>query len=245
MNLAIAIPTYNEAKNINKLLPAIAKSIKDYPDLKTTVFIIDDNSPDGTSDISKRLSNRFRYPNFKIKVIDRAKKEGLGKAYIFGFKKIMAQNFDFILQMDADLSHDPMYLPQFIDATSNADLVVGSRYVKGGATPDWQWYRKLLSHGGNIYTRYLLSTRISDYTGGFNIFSTELLRKINIDSLQASGYGFLIELKYKALNESCNVVQIPIVFMDRRHGNSKIPRGIILNNLLLVLRLRMGLIDAP
>lgn len=240
MKLAIAIPTYNEATNIKKLLPAIKKNLKNYPGLSVTVFVIDDNSPDHTADIAEDLNKKLQDKSFKIKVLRRKKKEGLGKAYVYAFNKILVQRFDYILQMDADLSHDPKYLPQFLEATKKADLVVGSRYVRGGATPDWQWHRKLLSRGGNTYTRLLLSSRISDYTGGYNLFSYKLLHEIDLDSLQAGGYGFLIELKYKALAKCHNVIQVPIVFMDRQHGDSKIPRGIIVKNLLLVANLKFN-----
>ncbi len=238
MKLAIAVPTYNEATNIKKLLPAIQKNLLAYPDLECVVFVIDDASPDGTADVAERLGKQLQTKGFRVQLIRRQKKEGLGKAYVFAFHKILKQDFDYILQMDADLSHDPKYLPEFLRATGNADFVVGSRYVKGGSTPDWQWHRKLLSHGGNTYTRLLLDSKITDYTGGFNLYSAKLLKDINLDRIQAVGYGFLIELKYKALKHSRGVVQVPIVFMDRRHGSSKIPRGIIFKNLALVAKLR-------
>lgn len=240
MKLAIAIPTYNEATNIKKLLPSIKKNLVSYPDLTTKVFVIDDNSPDKTSEIASALNDKLKDKNFSVKVLHRQKKEGLGKAYVYAFHKILKQKFDYILQMDADLSHNPKYIPQFLSAAKQADFVVGSRYIKGGATPDWSLNRRLLSRGGNTYTRKMLSSRISDYTGGFNLFSAKLLDEINLDSLQAGGYGFLIELKYKALNKCHGVEQVPIVFMDRRHGSSKIPHGIILKNLLLVANLKFN-----
>jgi dolichol-phosphate mannosyltransferase len=201
---------------------------------------VDDNSPDGTAEQAETLGKKLGDKQFAVKVIRRKKKEGLGKAYVYAFKKILAQDFDYILQMDADLSHDPKYLKQFVDATKQADFVVGSRYIKGGATPDWQWHRKLLSRGGNFYTRLLLGARITDYTGGYNLFSRQLLESLDLGSLQAGGYGFLIELKYKALHRCRNAVQVPIVFMDRQHGTSKIPRGIIFDNLTLVAKLRFS-----
>jgi dolichol-phosphate mannosyltransferase len=238
MKLAIAIPTYNEAKNIKKLIPAIDRSIKNYPGLTTTVFIIDDNSPDGTSTIAEQLSKSFKEKRFTIRVLHRKKKEGLGKAYVFAFQEILSKDFDFILQMDADLSHDPKYLPQFLDATKEADFVVGSRYVQGGATPDWTWDRKLQSRGGNLYSRIFLGSKITDYTGGYNLYSAELLKSIILSNLQAGGYGFLIELKYKALINCNKVVQVPIVFKDRQHGSSKIPRNTIIKNFLLVPEIR-------
>jgi dolichol-phosphate mannosyltransferase len=240
MKLAIAIPTYNEVTNIKKILPEIKRSLKNYPDLHCTIYVIDDNSPDGTADAAEALGNQLKDKNFAVNVLRRKKKEGLGKAYVYAFRQILSQKFDFILQMDADLSHNPKYLPQFLDATKKADFVVGSRYVPGGATPDWVWIRKLLSRGGNLYTRFFLGSRVTDYTGGYNLFSSELLRKLNLDSLQAGGYGFLIELKYRALQQCHSIIQVPIVFMDRQHGDSKLPRGIIFKNLLLVLKIRFS-----
>lgn len=238
MKLAIAVPTYNEASNIKKLIPAIDKSLGSYPHLQCTVFIIDDNSPDGTADIAESLSDKLKSKSIKITVLRREKKEGLGRAYVYAFHKILTQQFDFILQMDADLSHDPKYLPKFLDATKEADFVVGSRYMKGGATPDWSWNRKLLSRGGNLYTRLFLGSRITDYTGGYNLYSSDLMRRIHLDSLQAGGYGFLIELKYRALQNCQRTVQVPIIFMDRTHGESKIPKSTLVKNLLLVLQIK-------
>jgi len=240
VKLAIAVPTYNEVVNTKKLLPAIKKSLKGYPKLSTTVFVIDDNSPDGTADSVEKLAVKLKDKNFAVKVIRRKKKEGLGKAYVDGFKQILKQGFDYILQMDADLSHDPKYLPEFLDAAKDVDFVVGSRYVRGGSTPDWGLHRKLLSRGGNLYTRLFLGSQITDYTGGFNLYSSGLLRKLNLNKLEAGGYGFLIELKFKALQNSDDVAQVPIVFMDRQHGISKIPRSTIIKNLKLVPQLRFG-----
>jgi dolichol-phosphate mannosyltransferase len=240
MKLAIAIPTYNEAANIKKLLPAIKENLSNESSVDCTVFVIDDNSPDGTADISDKVGKKLKATKFNVKVIRRKKKEGLGRAYIYAFHAILALDYDYILQMDADLSHDPKYIPQFLQATEDCDFVVGSRYVKGGATPDWSWNRKLLSRAGNIYTKTILSSKISDYTGGYNLFSAALLHKINLDTLQAGGYGFLIELKYKALENCHNVAQVPIVFMDRQHGDSKLPRGIIIKNILLVMKVRFS-----
>jgi dolichol-phosphate mannosyltransferase len=239
MKLAIAIPTYNEATNVKKLLPAIHKSLADYPKLDCTVFIIDDNSPDGTADIAETVGKKLKTKAFHVEVIRRKRKEGLGKAYVFAFHKLLERKFDYILQMDADLSHNPKYLPHFLDATQTADFVVGSRYVKGGDTPDWSWNRKLLSRGGNLYTRLMLGSQITDYTGGFNLFSVGLLHAVNLNNLQDAGYGFLIELKYRALQNSHGVVQVPIVFMDRAHGESKLPNNIIIKNLMLVAQIRV------
>jgi len=237
VKLAIAVPTYNEAANLKKLIPAIYRNLKSYPKLTCTLFIVDDNSPDGTAEVAEKLGLKYRTSSFHVKVLRRKTKEGLGKAYIYAFRHILNDKFDFILQMDADLSHDPKYLPAFLDAAKRVDFVVGSRYIKNGGTPDWQWYRKLLSRGGNLYTRLFLGSQITDYTGGYNLYSTSLLKRIDLNNLHAGGYGFLIELKYRALHNCQAVEQVAIVFMDRQHGSSKIPRNIIFKNLVLVPQL--------
>jgi dolichol-phosphate mannosyltransferase len=240
VKLAIAVPTYNEAANLKKLIPAISKSLKTYPNLTCTLFIVDDNSPDGTAEVADELEEHYKSPSFKMTVLRRKRKDGLGKAYIYAFNKILSMKFDYIVQMDADLSHDPKYLPVFLDATKHADFVVGSRYIQGGKTPDWSLRRKLLSQGGNLYTRLFLGSRIADYTGGYNLYSAALLHKLDSKKLQSSGYGFLIELKYMALQQCHGVVQVPIVFMDRKLGVPKIPRGTLIKNLLLVPKLRLN-----
>lgn len=237
MKLAIAIPTYNESDNIQKIIPIIQDTLGRISDLKCTLFVVDDNSPDKTGEIAKNLGNKIKSSAFKIEVLHRKKKEGLGKAYVYAFEHILKQDFDFILQMDADLSHDPKYIPAFLQRAGSADFVVGSRYIRGGSTPDWSWNRKFLSRGGNLYTRFFLGSAITDYTGGFNLYATELLKKVDLQTLQAGGYGFLIELKYRALKNCRHVEQVPIVFMDRQHGVSKIPRSTILKNLILVPKL--------
>lgn len=239
VELSIAIPTYNEALNIKKLLPKIKDSTAKIANLNTTVYVIDDNSPDGTAEVAKDLDKKLKTKNFRVNLISRNKKEGLGKAYIYGFKVILKSGADLILQMDADLSHNPKYIPSFIELSKNNDLVIGSRYIKGGGTADWSMFRKLLSRGGNLYTRVLLDGRITDYTGGFNLYSRKLLKSLAMDDIYSRGYGFLIDLKYRALQEAKEVAEVPIVFTDRQHGTSKIPKSIIISNFLLVPTIRI------
>lgn len=234
MKLAIAIPTYNEAANIRALLESIHNQLSDISDLHTAVCIIDDNSPDGTADIVRSVAKTYKAKNFEIVVIARKVKDGLGRAYIFGFGEILKTKPDYIVQMDGDLSHNPTYLPMFIKAAKQHDLVVGSRYITGGATPDWSLLRKLLSRGGNLYARLILGNKIADYTGGFNMFSASLLKQANPATIHSTGYGFLIDLKFRALQHAQSVHQIPIVFHDRHHGKSKLPKSTIIKNLFLV-----------
>jgi dolichol-phosphate mannosyltransferase len=238
LKLAIATPTYNEAKNIPLLIKKISKTVGKLKGVNVTLLVIDDNSPDKTADIAEQAGKQVKSKNFKVEVLRRKGKDGFGKAYVHGFKELLKKDYDFILQTDADLSHDPKYIPKFVALAADNEFVVGSRYVKGGATPDWGWHRKLLSRGGNMYTRAFLGSKITDYTGGFNLYSADLLNRINIDTLQAGGYGFLIELKYRALGETNSVAQVPIVFMDRQHGSSKIPKSTIIKNFVLVPKIR-------
>jgi dolichol-phosphate mannosyltransferase len=240
MDLAIAIPTYNEARNIKKLLLSLANKTAKRSNLRVTVFVIDDNSPDGTGEIVKQLGRELKNPSFSVMVINRPKKEGLGKAYIDGLSRILKQKFDFILQMDADFSHNPKYLIEFVKSADSADFIVGSRYVPGGGTPDWALIRKVQSKLGNFYIRIFLGSKIHDYTGGYNMYSARLLEQLDLDSIKASGYGFLIELKYRALKSCKNVQEVAIVFNDRQHGKSKIPRDTILKNLVVVPRIKFG-----
>lgn len=240
VRLAIAIPTYNEVKNIAKLVAHIKKAVAKAGIESCTVLVIDDNSPDGTGTTADRLAKAEKSKSFQVKVLHRVAKDGFGRAYVAGFKQLLKEDYTHIMQMDADLSHDPKYLPAFLKATQDYEFVVGSRYIRGGATPDWSGNRKLLSHFGNLYTRVFLGSKIHDYTGGYNLYSAKLLKALDINSLQAGGYGFLIELKYRALRKAKKVHEVPIVFMDRVHGTSKIPRSTIFKNLILVPQLRLN-----
>ncbi len=239
MNLGIAIPTYNEATNIGQLLENIHLSLVNLPLISTTILVIDDNSPDGTAEIVKEFANKYNTKNFKIDLLARKIKNGLGRAYIEGFSNLLDQGSDFIIQMDADLSHDPVYLPAFIKLSGDNDLVVGSRYIPGGDTPDWPLSRRMLSKVGNFYARLILSNKISDYTGGYNMYSKDLLDKINYSKINSTGYGFLINLKYLSVLNAHGIQQIPIIFRDRQHGKSKLPKSTILTNLILVPKIRL------
>jgi dolichol-phosphate mannosyltransferase len=239
VKLGIAIPTYNEADNITALLDGIYGRLVKLPGLQTTVLVIDDGSPDGTADLVRAFAKTYNGKTFKVSVMQRKVKDGLGRAYIAGFAQLLDSKPDYILQMDADLSHNPVYLPAFVKAAKHHDLVVGSRYIPGGETPDWSLTRRIQSWGGNTYARLLLGSKITDYTGGYNMYSAALMRKINPQAIESTGYGFLIELKYKAALKAGSIHQIPIVFHDRQHGKSKIPRDTIIKNFLLVPKLRL------
>lgn len=242
MKFAIVVPTYNEIGNIETLAETIRDVTSLHPEQSFSLFVVDDSSPDGTADIVRKLVPKLKTKNFSVNLIVRKEKDGLGRAYIHGFKQVLKnpEKFDYILQMDADMSHDPKYISSFVhQANRGADFVVASRYIKGGGTPDWKLYRKLLSRGGNAYARLILGKRISDYTGGYNMFSTELMHAIDIDTITSGGYGFLIELKFRALQHAKSVAEIPIIFLDREHGASKIPKSTIFKNFVLVPRIRL------
>jgi dolichol-phosphate mannosyltransferase len=239
LHIALLVPTYNEAKNIPALLDEIRLQMQLASQIKLCLFIIDDNSPDKTAQIVLELAHDLQSDNFQIKTICRKEKEGLGSAYIHGFKDVMARgNYDYIIQMDADLSHNPVYLSTFFDAALRGlDLVVASRYQKGGGIPDWSWYRRVLSKFGNLYARLLLGSQISDYTGGFNMFSIDLLHKMPLNALQHSGYGFLIGLKFQAVRHAKKIESFPIVFIDRVAGQSKMPINTVFKSFFLVFNL--------
>lgn len=243
MNLAIVIPTYNEADNIEILINNIYLNINKLENLFTNIYVVDDASPDKTADIVEKISLSYCMSNFKINVLKRKKKEGLGAAYIDAFTRILSFDppVDFILQMDADLSHNPSYIPLFIEkANSNHDFVVGSRYMNDGGAPDWVWYRKLLSRAGNLYAQIMLDERISDYTGGFNLYSRRILNEEMFHKINMKGYGFLISLKYFCALKSNNLSQIPIIFTERKMGSSKMPVKTFIVNFLLVIKIKIS-----
>jgi dolichol-phosphate mannosyltransferase len=239
LRLAIVVPTYNEVANVQHLIDGIAEVSAVATDVDISVVLIDDSSPDGTADLVESLAPEWKTDNFSVRVIRKPTKEGLGAAYIYGFTQLLGEQYDYILQMDADLSHDPRYIAGFLhQARLGTEFVVASRYIPGGGTPDWTWNRRFLSRGGNFYARTVLSRRISDYTGGFNLYSGALMQRIQPETITATGYGFLLVLKYRALLACESFAELPIVFLDRTHGSSKIPRNTLISNFLLVPKIK-------
>ena len=242
--LAILVPTYNELENIEILLRAIASVQMLHQNWNFHVYVIDDSSPDGTGIHVEQLALELNRPGYQTQLLTRTKKEGLGKAYIFGFNYALNDQMvrpDFVMQMDADLSHDPKYLNNFIAALeSGAQVVLGARYIPGGGCPNWSWYRKLLSSGGNHYARLVLGTKVHDYTGGFNAYTASVLRAVALDQLDSAGYGFLIDLKFQILKQQPRIVEIPIQFIDRQFGKSKMPLNTIFQNFFLVLKIKFA-----
>jgi dolichol-phosphate mannosyltransferase len=215
----VILPTYNEAENLERIVGAVLEQLPP----SATVLVVDDNSPDGTGEIADGLA----HSNESVRVLHRARKEGLGPAYLAGFHVALDAGAQRIIEMDADFSHDPAYLPRLIGAAENADLVIGSRYVPGGGVTEWGQMRRFISRGGSAYARMALGLPIRDLTGGFKCFRREVLEAINLDTIEARGYAFQVETTYRAIKAGFRVVEIPIVFRDRRDGTSKMRGAIV------------------
>jgi len=215
----LVLPTYNEAENIERFVAAVREKLPD----SARILIVDDNSPDGTGQIADRLAAE----DDRTAVLHRAHKEGLGPAYIAGFRHALGAGAGLVLEMDSDFSHDPAYLPRLLEAAKRADLTIGSRYVPGGGVSDWGGMRRAISRGGSAYARLVLGVSVRDLTGGFKCFRREVLEAIDLDSIQARGYAFQVEMTYRAIQHGFKVVEVPIVFRDRQAGSSKMDRAIV------------------
>lgn len=215
----LVLPTYNEAGNIEAFVEAVLEKLP----AAARVLIVDDNSPDGTGEIADRLANRYE----PVTVLHRPQKEGLGPAYIAGFKRVLAEGAGMVLEMDSDFSHDPAYLPRLLEAGERSDLAIGSRYVPGGGVGDWSAMRRAISRSGSAYARLVLGVGVRDLTGGFKCFRREVLEAIDLDAIHSRGYAFQIEMTYRAIQRGFTVVEVPIVFRERRAGKSKMDRSIV------------------
>ena len=231
MKKLVIVPTYNEIQNLQSLFPALMALDEIFD-----VLIVDDSSPDGTGSYVQEQALK----NSRIHLLSRPKKEGLGKAYIAGFKWGLEHGYDVLVEMDADFSHRPVDLNDMLKKMNTEKVVIGSRYVPGGETVNWGFIRKLISKGGGIYSRLILGFPLRDWTGGFNCWHREVLQKINLDSIQSNGYSFQIELKYKALKNSYQIIEHPIIFEDRRVGQSKMSLKIVLEAFYKVWSIRQG-----
>jgi dolichol-phosphate mannosyltransferase len=226
----VCLPTYNEAENVGPIVEAILAAAP------VDVLVIDDDSPDGTGGLADAIAAR----EGRVHVLHRAGKEGLGKAYLAGFAWALARGYDLVLEMDADFSHDPKYLPALLDRAREADLVLGSRNVPGGGTVNWGLGRKLISRAGSFYARTILGIAVRDLTGGFKCFRRRVLESIELGTVECSGYAFQIELTYRAIRKGFQVVEVPIVFEDRRVGHSKMSKRIVLEALRKVWSIRFS-----
>lgn len=219
MQKLVVIPTYNEIENIKILLPELLALPERFD-----VLVVDDSSPDMTAKFVEDFSKK----NERIKLLLRKNKNGLGQAYIAGFKWGIENKYDYIIEMDADFSHRPQDLLKILEALKVNDVVIGSRYTSGGSTVNWGVLRKIISKGGSFYSRLILGFPVKDWTGGFNGWKTQVLKDINLDLIKSNGYSFQIELKYKAQIKGYKVLEVPIVFEDRRVGESKMSLKIVL-----------------
>jgi dolichol-phosphate mannosyltransferase len=228
MTAVVCLPTYNERENLEPMIRALGAH-------RVRVLVIDDNSPDGTGEIADRLAADLDY----VDVLHRERKEGLGPAYLAGFRHALAGDAELVIEMDCDFSHDPADVPRLIAAAENADLVLGSRYVPGGRVENWGAVRRFVSAGGSLYARVFLGVPIRDLTGGFKCFRREVLERLDLDRIHAKGYAFQIELTYRALRAGFRVIEIPIRFADREVGSSKMSRAIVLEAVWKVPLMRL------
>ncbi len=232
MRACVCLPTYNERENLEPMLRALGGVLG--PDDR--VLVIDDNSPDGTGDLADRLAGELRF----VDVLHRPRKEGLGPAYLAGFRRALDAGAQLVIEIDCDFSHDPSDVPRLIEAVAEADLVLGSRYVPGGGVENWGLVRRAVSAGGSFYARLLLGVPVRDLTGGFKCFRREVLEAIPLDDVRSRGYAFQIELTYRAIRKGFSVREIPIRFVDRVVGGSKMSRTIVLEAIWKVPLLRLG-----
>jgi dolichol-phosphate mannosyltransferase len=229
--VTICLPTYNERENIERMLHALCEVLP----ADGSVLVIDDGSPDGTGELADRLAGEIA----NVAVLHRQHKEGLGPAYIAGFRRALADGAELVLEMDCDFSHDPADVPRLLAAAQQADLVLGSRYVEGGGVRNWGRLRRFISEGGSTYARVILGTKVRDLTGGFKCIRRAVLETIALDRIDSKGYAFQIETTYRAERAGFRVVEVPIVFVDREKGHSKMSRSIVLEAVWRVPLLRL------
>src|ERR671936_1943530 len=229
MRACVCLPTYNERENLEPMVRALG-------DKSVRVLVVDDNSPDGTGEIADRLAAELDY----VDVLHRTHKEGLGPAYLAGFRRALADGAELVLEMDCDFSHSPDDVPRLIVAANDADLVIGSRYVAGGSIGNWGIVRRFVSAGGSLYARVLLGAPVRDLTGGFKCYRRRVLETIDLDAIESKGYAFQIETTYRALRAGFRVVEIPIHFVDREEGGSKMSRAIVAEAMWKVPVLRLA-----
>jgi dolichol-phosphate mannosyltransferase len=233
MGLLTIIPTYNEIENIERLI----KMVFDYIPPNASILVVDDNSPDGTAGVVEKTAVDF--PG-RLHILKREGKQGLASAYLAGFSWGLSRGFDIFLEMDADFSHNPQYLPVMLEHIGTHDVVIGSRNIAGGGVEGWPFSRNIISKVGSQYSRIVLGCPVKDLTGGFNMWRKDALEKINLSTIISQGYSFQIELKYKAYRSGCSIKEIPIVFTDRKQGKSKMSKKIFFEALINIWKIRFG-----
>lgn len=228
MNALVMIPTYNERDSLPQIVPLVMQH-------EVQVLVIDDGSPDGTGALAEDLAGR--YPG-RMSVLHRSGKRGLGRSYVDGFRRALEMRVDVAVQMDVDLSHDPAYVPALIEATGRYDLALGSRYVQGISVVNWPLKRLILSTAGNRYVRAVTGLPVKDCTAGFRAWRRRAIEALPLDRIASDGYSFQVEMLYEAVRAGCSVVEVPIIFTERRQGESKLSRGVLIESLLMPWRLR-------
>ena len=241
MKTIVVIPTYDEKDNVVKMANAVFAAAQEMASGSLEILFVDDNSPDGTGDVIEQMMKTEP----RIHCLHREKKEGLGRAYVAGFAQAIALGADLVIQMDCDFSHDPKDVPRLVaamtpDAAPAPDLVIGSRYVKGGDTPGWPFKRRLISRAGGIFIRLVTGMPLRDPTGGFKCWRTSTLKKIDFETVGSKGYSFQLEMNHRTWKAGCTIREIPIVFTDRVAGYSKITAGIATESIKIALKLRFG-----
>jgi dolichol-phosphate mannosyltransferase len=233
MRATVCLPTYNERENLPRMIEALGNVLRE----GDRVLVIDDNSPDGTGTLADELAGEHPF----VDVLHRQSKEGLGRAYVAGFQRALADGAELVLEMDCDFSHNPVDVPRLIEAAEGgADLVLGSRYVPGGSTRNWGLARRLISRGGSVYTALFLHMGVKDPTGGFKCFRRHVLERLDLGAIAPRGYAFQIELTYRVKRAGFSVVEIPITFVDREVGSSKMSRSVVLEAIWRVPLLRLS-----
>ncbi|MDO8736496.1 MAG: polyprenol monophosphomannose synthase [Thermoleophilia bacterium] len=230
----VILPTYNEKENLERFVMRLLE-VFDANSLDGRIIVVDDGSPDGTGQIADSLATRLD----NLSVIHRAEKQGIGPAYVAGFKQALTTDTQYIMEMDCDFSHDPANIPAFLKAIEQADLVLGSRYVPGGRVENWGLLRRLISRWGGLYARLVLGIPVNDLTGGNKCFRREVLEALDLDAVSSQGYGFQIEMTYRAIRKGFRVKEIPITFSDRQLGQSKMSKRIVFEAVVLVWKLRL------
>ena len=230
MKIFVVTPTFNEKKNIKELIEKI-----NLANDKIDILVVDDNSPDGTHEIVNNLKNKYN----NLHLLKRLEKGGLGSAYIAGMKYALNHNADLIIQMDADMSHDPASINDLIEKSKNFDLVIGSRYISGINVVNWPFHRLIISYGANLYSRIVTGLPIKDATGGYKCWKRKVLENINIDSIESQGYSFQIEMSYRAWIKKYKICEIPIIFIDRTVGQSKMNKEIMIEAFFMIPKLRL------
>jgi dolichol-phosphate mannosyltransferase len=231
MRALVIVPTYNERENLPQLVPAILGQGDQFH-----LLVVDDNSPDGTG----AIADEFASADSRVNVLHRDGKRGLGTAYVAGFKWALEHGFDYVFEMDADFSHDPDDLPRLLDGAVRGDCSIGSRWVPGGGTENWSLLRTLISRGGSIYAKTILGVPVNDLTSGFKCFSSYVLKRLDLDSIRSNGYGFQVEVNYRCHRLGYRITEVPIRFVDRRVGKSKMSAWIVLEAARVVWKLRLS-----